>query len=112
MCSIKLKTATILKKAIFGETILNQEYGKNTSASLHKAAILQHCKDKINKIFLENNDAKIGDTNLDKAAKMSPDMNNTECDTKNNVEYFVSWGISIGTSTKGTWPKGTSLKEP
>ena len=86
MTSIKLKTATILKKAIFGETIKaetilskhsnSQEYGKN-SIFHKKAAIL---KDKFDKIFLEKNDTKIDDDNKDRSSDM-----NKECDTNKNV---------------------------
>ena len=91
--SCKLKTATILKKAIFGETILNkhgganQEYGKNT-ASLQNIGILQQCIEKFDKILLENNDgAKIdyGSNNLD-----NKETKKTKCnDDSKKVEYFV-----------------------
>ena len=85
--SCKLKTATILKKAIFGETILNkpgganQEYGKNV-------AILQQYKEKFDKILLEiNGDAKIdyGANNLDNKETKKTKWN----DDSKKVEYFV-----------------------
>ena len=91
--SCKLKTATILKKAIFGETILNkhgganQEYGKNT-ASLQNIGILKQCIEKFDKILLENNGgAKInyGSNNLD-----NKENKKTKCnDDSKKVEYFV-----------------------
>lgn len=100
--SCKLKTATILKKAIFGETILNKhvganpEYGKNTASLQKNAGILQQCKEKFDKILLENNGcAKIdyGANNLDNKENRNPDSimnNNTKCDVDSKkVEYFV-----------------------
>ena len=100
--SCKLKTATILKKAIFGETILNKhvgantEYGKNTASLQKNAGILQQCKEKFDKILLENNgSAKIdyAANNLDNKENRNPDSimnNNTKCDgATKKVEYFV-----------------------